>query len=35
MYFLFALPGILLGLWAQTKLSHAYGKYSQIGVDRE
>ncbi len=33
MYFLFALPGILLGIWAQAKLSHAYGKYSQIGVD--
>jgi hypothetical protein len=32
-YFLFALPGLLLGIWAQTKLSHAYGKYSQIGVD--
>jgi uncharacterized protein len=32
-YLLFALPGILLGIWAQTKLSHAYGKYSQIGVD--
>ncbi|HEV2319501.1 MAG TPA: zinc metallopeptidase [Verrucomicrobiae bacterium] len=33
LYFLYALPGILLGIWAQTKLSHAYGKYSQIGVD--
>ncbi|HEX3628606.1 MAG TPA: zinc metallopeptidase [Verrucomicrobiae bacterium] len=32
-YFLFAIPGILLGIWAQSKLSHAYGKYSQIGVD--
>jgi Zn-dependent membrane protease YugP len=32
-YLLFAIPGILLGIWAQTKLSHAYGKYSQIGVD--
>jgi hypothetical protein len=32
-YLLFALPGLLLGIWAQTKLSHAYGKYSQIGVD--
>lgn len=30
---LFALPGILLGIWAQFKLSHAYGKYSQIPVD--
>src|SRR5215469_13115741 len=32
-YFLFALPGILLGIWAQLKLSHAYGKYSQVRVD--
>jgi len=32
-YYLFALPGFLLGIWAQMKLSHAYGKYSQIGVD--
>jgi Zn-dependent membrane protease YugP len=32
-YFLFAIPGLLLGIWAQMKLSHAYGKYSQIGVD--
>lgn len=33
LYYLFALPGVLLGIWAQMKLSHAYGKYSQIGVD--
>lgn len=32
-YFLFAIPGLLLGLWAQAKLTSAYGKYSQIGVD--
>lgn len=32
-YFLFAIPGLLLGIWAQTKLTSAYGKYSQIGVD--
>ncbi|HEV2329832.1 MAG TPA: zinc metallopeptidase [Verrucomicrobiae bacterium] len=32
-YLLFAIPGLLLGIWAQTKLSHAYGKYSQIPVD--
>lgn len=32
-YLLFAIPGLLLGIWAQAKLSHAYGKYSQIGVD--
>jgi uncharacterized protein len=32
-YLLFALPGLLLGIWAQMKLRHAYGKYSQIRVD--
>jgi uncharacterized protein len=32
-YWLFAIPGLLLGIWAQTRLSHAYGKYSQIEVD--
>src|SRR5215469_4151040 len=32
-YLLFAIPGLLLGIWAQMKLSSAYGKYSQIGVD--
>lgn len=29
-YWLFALPGLLLGLWAQFKLHSAYGKYSQV-----
>ncbi len=33
LYLLFAIPGLLLGIWAQVKLSHAYGKYSQIPVD--
>ncbi len=32
LYWLFALPGLLIGLWAQMKLSHAYGKYSQVPV---
>jgi Zn-dependent membrane protease YugP len=32
-WFLFAIPGLLLGIWAQMKLSHAYGKYSQVPVD--
>ena len=32
-YFAFIIPGVLLGLWAQFKLRHAYGKYSQVGVD--
>lgn len=26
-------PGLLLGIWAQIKLSHAYSKYSQVPVD--
>jgi len=32
-WLLFAIPGLLLGIWAQLKLSHAYGKYSQVPVD--
>lgn len=27
------LPCALIGIWAQAKLMHAYGKYSQIAVD--
>jgi len=27
------LPGLLIGIWAQMKLSSAYGKYSQVPVD--
>jgi hypothetical protein len=33
MFWLFALPGLLIGIWAQMKLSHAYGKYSQVPVE--
>src|ERR1035441_3455284 len=33
LYFLFLIPGLLLGIWAQIKLSHAYGKYSKVPVD--
>jgi uncharacterized protein len=33
LWLLFAIPGLLLGIWAQTKLSHAYGKYSQVAVE--
>jgi len=33
LYLWFALPGLLIGIWAQIKLSHAYGKYSQVPVD--
>jgi Zn-dependent membrane protease YugP len=32
-YWLFAVPGILLGIWAQVRLSSAYGKYSQVPVE--
>src|SRR5208282_2514067 len=32
-YWLFAIPGLLIGIWAQMKLHHAYGKYSQVPVD--
>jgi Zn-dependent membrane protease YugP len=33
LYLLFALPGLLIGIWAQIKLSSAYGKYSQVNVE--
>jgi hypothetical protein len=32
-YWFFAIPGLLLGIWAQIKLSSAYGKYSQVPVE--
>jgi Zn-dependent membrane protease YugP len=33
-YWVFVLlPGLLIGAWAQIKLHHAYGKYSQVPVD--
>lgn len=32
LYFLFALPGLILGIWAQVKLSSAYGRYSREPV---
>ena len=32
-YWLFAIPGLLLGIWAQVRLSQAYGKYSQVPVE--
>jgi Zn-dependent membrane protease YugP len=32
LWLLFAIPGLLLGLYAQAKLSSAYGKYSRVGV---
>jgi len=33
MWLVFAIPGLLLGIWAQIKLHHAYGNYSQERVD--
>jgi Zn-dependent membrane protease YugP len=33
MWLLFAVPGLLIGIWAQVKLSHAYGKYSKVPVE--
>jgi uncharacterized protein len=33
LYFLFLVPGLLLGIWAQIKLHHVYGKYSRVPVD--
>ena len=32
-YWLFLIPGLLLGIWAQIKLHHAYAKYSQVPVE--
>ena len=33
LYWLFVIPGLLLGIWAQIKLRHAYGKYSRVAVE--
>ncbi|HUA67725.1 MAG TPA: zinc metallopeptidase [Candidatus Saccharimonadales bacterium] len=33
LYWLFLIPGLLLGIWAQIKLSHTYNKYIQVSVD--
>ncbi|HTX20691.1 MAG TPA: zinc metallopeptidase [Candidatus Aquilonibacter sp.] len=33
LWLVFAIPGLLLGIWAQVKLHHAYGKYSQVPVE--
>jgi Zn-dependent membrane protease YugP len=33
LWLLLAIPGMLLGMWAQFKLWNAYGKYSQVGVE--
>src|ERR1039457_4305532 len=33
LWLVFAIPGLLLGIWAQIKLRHAYGKYSRVPVE--
>jgi Zn-dependent membrane protease YugP len=33
LYLVIILPGVLIGLWAQIKLSSAYGKYSRVPVE--
>jgi Zn-dependent membrane protease YugP len=33
LWLVFAVPGLLIGIWAQIKLSHAYGKYSKVAVE--
>jgi Zn-dependent membrane protease YugP len=32
-YLLFAIPGLILGIWAQVKLTSAYGKYSRVPAE--
>lgn len=32
LYFVFLIPGLLLGIWAQMKLSSAYAKYSRVAT---
>ena len=32
-YLLFMLPALLIGLWAQFKLTSAYGKFSRVGLN--
>jgi uncharacterized protein len=32
-YLLFMLPALLIGLWAQMKLTSAYGRYSRVGLN--
>ena len=33
LYLFFLIPGLLIGIWAQIKLSSAYGKYSKVPVE--
>jgi Zn-dependent membrane protease YugP len=34
LYIMLALPGLLLGLWAQARVKSAYGKYSRVATSR-
>lgn len=34
LYLILALPGLLLGLWAQTRVKSAFGKYSRVATAR-
>jgi Zn-dependent membrane protease YugP len=34
LFYLFALPGLLLGLWAQARVKSAFGKYSRVRTER-
>src|SRR5438105_12004918 len=35
LYFVFALPGLLLAMWAQWKVRSAFGTYAQVPVRRQ
>lgn len=34
LYFVFAIPGILLGLWAQWRVKSTFARYSEVGTAR-
>ncbi|MGF1506090.1 MAG: zinc metallopeptidase, partial [Anaerolineae bacterium] len=34
LYFLFALPALILGLWAQSRVRSTFRKFSQMGTSR-
>ncbi len=34
LFYLFALPGLLLGLWAQARIKSAFSKYSRVRTER-
>jgi uncharacterized protein len=34
MYYLFAIPGLILGMWAQFKLMNTYGRYARVATAR-